>query len=820
MMKYLLAVIVLMNVVGLSFGLDKNKIDGKDLKASICYASDEVHKSFIGPPVRLKSGQVKPATILVEYIDFPDEPRLAFQYAVDIWQNLISSPVPIHVKASWVGLSRGVLGSSRPADFYKNFNSTQIWDSHYPVALAEKMLGAEINQPGDFEIIAQFNKDFVNWYFGTDGNTPTDQYDFVSVVLHELAHGLGFTGNFYSLRGSGGYSSQVDNLPAAFDEFIVNENGDKLVNTDLFPNPSKALNQNLISDALEFNTKLANGYLPKLYAPVTWNAGSSIYHLDESTYGEGDANSLMTPYSGLGEAIHDPGPYTLDILYETGWKCISIKHKQIKDKEYVDGPISFDAQIKSDYDLNLNKVFLVYSTNKFVKRDSVLLQSTAVADLFNAKLSFTQNGTYQYFFSATDTKNRRYVYPSSSPGRALSFKIGVDNEPPVISVQPIKFVLETDPSVKIVADVTDNLGIKSVKLQYFVNVDLVKEIDLKNDSNDVFSGQLTFPIGTVKEGDIVSYRIVAVDASSNGNIGRVPESGYNTFRIEGIKSPVDKYINNFDTPTNDFISVDFTIETASGFDNPALNSPHPYISPNSDNTNLNFITMLKYPIVLKTGGKMSFDEIVLVEPGETGTKYGDTNFFDYVIVEGSKNGGTIWKPLVDGYDCSSQKSWLTLYNSSITGQDSKALATKDLFVKREFGLLDNGNFSAGDTILVRFRLFSDPYANGWGWIIDNLSIQDFGTSIQPVLLSSGEVEFYPNPANDLVNFRIQAQKEIHKLVLKAYNSGGNLIFNRSFSVEANQFETTIDVKNLIPGLYLFAVEPENGRIVTRKILIQ
>lgn len=30
-------------------------------------------------------------------------------------------------------------------------------------------------------------------YFGTDGNTPANQYDFVTVFMHELTHGLGFT---------------------------------------------------------------------------------------------------------------------------------------------------------------------------------------------------------------------------------------------------------------------------------------------------------------------------------------------------------------------------------------------------------------------------------------------------------------------------------------------------------------------------------------------------------------------------------------------------------------------------------------------------
>lgn len=30
-------------------------------------------------------------------------------------------------------------------------------------------------------------------YFGTDGNPPSNQFDFVTVFMHELTHGLGFT---------------------------------------------------------------------------------------------------------------------------------------------------------------------------------------------------------------------------------------------------------------------------------------------------------------------------------------------------------------------------------------------------------------------------------------------------------------------------------------------------------------------------------------------------------------------------------------------------------------------------------------------------
>ena len=60
-------------------------------------------------------------------------------------------------------------------------------------ALADKRVGSDLDV-GEPDIITSFNSNAaVGWYFGTDGNTPPSQQDFVSVVLHEIGHGLGFT---------------------------------------------------------------------------------------------------------------------------------------------------------------------------------------------------------------------------------------------------------------------------------------------------------------------------------------------------------------------------------------------------------------------------------------------------------------------------------------------------------------------------------------------------------------------------------------------------------------------------------------------------
>lgn len=808
----------------IGFGQEKWKKEGIRLPYPICYASDEMHQTQVGLPpeyfLRLKSAPARMANIEVTYEGFSPEAQQAFQYAVDIWKNLIYSPVPIRVKASWISLGKGVLGSCGPSAFYKNFDATQKWDTYYPVALVEKMTGEQANSPGDYELVAEFNKDFANWYLGTDANTPERQYDFVSVVLHELAHGLGFTGLLNSQEGKGLYGYGSDPLPSVFDQHIINKNRDYLVNKTLFPNPSVTLNLGLTSGWLEFYTQLTENRLPRLYAPVTYDEGSSLYHLDDATYPAGNANSLMTPFTGMGEQIHHPGPDALAIMYEMGWKSISMRHNPLKDIETALTPVDFTVTVDSDNELDLSKLYLVYSTNRFLKTDSVLLKSTGTPGSFSVSLSQFKSGEVDYFFSATDVFGRRFVYPSNSPARYLSFRIGPDRQLPVVKHDPVKYMLSSHTSARVEAKVTDNLGVKSVSLEYYVNGGTLQKIAMQPVSEDLYSADFTLPAGSVSGGEKISYRIVATDASLLANVGRLPSSGYNTFMVETIKAPSEKYNNNFNNTFNDFIGTDFFLSTPTGFASRGLNSAHPYPSPDADNMEFNHTAILRNPILLKTGGIMSFDEIVLVEPADSGVAFGDEEFWDYVIVEGSKDGGQTWLPLLDGYDSNANISWLNLYNSSVSGNNSTAVPTKDHFVRRELLLTGNGKFAPGDVILIRFRLFSDPYAHGWGWIIDNLSIQEVITSAESKLLSPGEVRVYPNPVSDQLTVSVESKNMPGKLTLKIYNGSGTLVFNQQYEAGAKDFHKAVDVENLAPGLYLLSVETENGQKITRKILVQ
>jgi hypothetical protein len=137
---------------------------------------------------------------------------------------------------------------------------------------------------------------------------------------------------------------------------------------------------------------------------------------------------------------------------------------------------------------------------------------------------------------------------------------------------------------------------------------------------------------------------------------------------------------------------------------------------------------------------ISYMEVVLVEPGETGSIFGSIDFYDYVIVEGSKNFGKTWFHLADGYDSRRKDIWLTAYNSAITGYNSTYVGNESLLMNHTIYPKVSSDISAGDTLMIRFRLFSDPLANGWGWVIEDLHIVHF-TIKQPDNISLKQISY-------------------------------------------------------------------------------
>ncbi len=321
MKRTLISILCVLSLTGVS----AQQILSEDVTEAQCPVNiglDEVNNVFTPPAVsesNLKSGLVNTSDIVVTYINFPENAKAAFEYAVSVWEKCISSPVQINLVAKWEELQQSELAHGKPSLFYRNFKGTPQANVFYPVALVEKLTGKEYNNSGEADITCSFNKS-KSWYFGIDGKTPVTQYDFVTAVLHEIGHGLGISGFFTTENGVGKYSNS-SNSPSVYDYYVFNKNNQRIADVSLFPIPSSELTNQLTSNSLVFNLSAANDNVQEvtIYAPASWENGLSIYHLEKTDYSANAANELMSAHTYKGEAIHNPGSHTLHVLSEMGW---------------------------------------------------------------------------------------------------------------------------------------------------------------------------------------------------------------------------------------------------------------------------------------------------------------------------------------------------------------------------------------------------------------------------------------------------------------------------------------------------------------------
>lgn len=250
--------------------------------------------------------------------------KVTFQSAVDYWQSVLSSPVPIEVNARFSNLGGNTLGQAGPhnfsEDFTANVGETVLPSTWYPSALANKLHGADLTPPdlangeSGVDIDAEFDRQ-EPWQFGSDSVVAPSKISFRTVVMHELGHGLGFLGSMF-IRNGKGIRGDVNGDPWVYDQFTTKGIGGTPMNA--FANQSTALANALKSNDVWFDAPTLAAPV-KLYAPSTFAGGSTFSHLDEKAFRRGGLNSLMTPIVDFGEGIATAGPVILRMMQAMGW---------------------------------------------------------------------------------------------------------------------------------------------------------------------------------------------------------------------------------------------------------------------------------------------------------------------------------------------------------------------------------------------------------------------------------------------------------------------------------------------------------------------
>lgn len=282
--------------------------------------------------------QVEPtANITVQYSSgFPTEARFAFERAVEIWERHIASSVQIRIQARFEELGPGALAAAGPRTIYAvDTNNDGAADRVFGDALADARSGAD-QSPGEIDIIARFNSR-QEWHYGED-QAPANRFDFTSVALHEIGHGLNYFSLMQVQNEQGGYGADFDQngrldddekIPSVYGAFLARRSATGLNRrmTD-FQNPSAELADALRSEQVRYvggrSREAAGGSTgpvpPRIYAPSEWQSGSSISHLDETTYPPGDINSLMSPRFNEAETVRQPGPVMCGQFRDIGWE--------------------------------------------------------------------------------------------------------------------------------------------------------------------------------------------------------------------------------------------------------------------------------------------------------------------------------------------------------------------------------------------------------------------------------------------------------------------------------------------------------------------
>jgi hypothetical protein len=386
--------------------------------------------------------------------------------------------------------------------------------------------------------------------------------------------------------------------------------------------------------------------------------------------------------------------------------------------------------------------------------------------------------------------------------------IGTDTVKPVITHTPVTYYLQSVDSIKYIANVTDNLGIDSVYVEYKINHGASSFIRLSLGKADTYSTAFDAKSLNLKGHDSIEYKIFAVDTAKVPNVGMLPKTGYFVTDIEEIASTISSYSTDFSDAAFDFFNIGFDISKPAGFSKYGLNSKHPYESPEDNNKSIEYTSMLRHPVKFdKSGILVNFNEVVLVEPGTAGSVYGSPDFFDYVIVEGSKNFGKSWFGLTAGYDCRLFPSWETAYNSRIVGDNSTFVGTEAMLQKHTLLYRPSDKISVGDTLLVRFRLFSDPFANGWGWVIEDLKINPLIDAVTEI--ENHPVNVYPNPGNGIIKISIDIPgienfKPLHYTI---FNAAGICLVNTTTS---GYSETLVNISDYPAGMYVIVLYLDDG----------
>ncbi len=261
--------------------------------------------------------------------------------------------------------------------------------------------------------------------------------------------------------------------------------------------------------------------------PVLADPSGAIYGL----FGDG-----FVPYNAIidGELILQyttsgfSEPAVIAMIEQLLADLLRIHHVPLRDTEDDMNPYAADCSISSGFALIADDLVLHWNLDGGGAFTDVTLTPVG-GDEYTAEIPAQAYGTTVYYYlSAADAGGRTWTDPLDAPAELHSFYVGDDVTPPVIDHVPLGDQVPNTWPATVSATVTDNQGVDAVTLEFMINGGSVETVPMVPTRDGVYFADL---YGSVAVGDMVEYRITAVDVAANPNMTVDPDTGYHVFFI-------------------------------------------------------------------------------------------------------------------------------------------------------------------------------------------------------------------------------------------------------------------------------------------------
>lgn len=391
----------------------------------------------------------------------------AFRYAASIIEKTLPYSAEITIKASMDPLggtaNSATLASAGANNMVFNFNHAPKTETLYPIALANYIFGQDIN-PGIPDIVAIINSDIdstsilqnSSWYYGLDGNPPNNHPDFVTVLTHELLHGLGFSNNVNLSTGT---------MPFLKDDIYSNHLN--IENSNIQTPYADATDTQRAASHVSLDTLLWNGQKTnfaalsrlssgiknnkvKMYTPTQLEQHSSVSHFDTDVFPNESMEPFYTgPNHSLGLAAY--------ALSDMGWgnlADLSITAERAAETESSGLQHNFRITVaNSSYD-NASEVMITLPLApnfRVAGYQSEYGECSTLAEKYICQLGDIYTGGQKTIYLALSHDNREDI--------ALHFSVAANSVDPVItnnvSTNTLQGIIASNPP-QIIGDVSNN----------------------------------------------------------------------------------------------------------------------------------------------------------------------------------------------------------------------------------------------------------------------------------------------------------------------------------------------------------------------------